>query len=311
MFILRGVAVSLTFFVLVYGGLSLLVAGAWRAANLLRGISAKRRANLLFALRVFPLLVSTAITLAFVIPAYVRLEPRSVDEDIALPIALGVICLALFGIAIGRVVTAHQRSSRVIAEWLSGANLVDAGVNARTFQTHRDAPPLTLVGVCAPRIVVSEATVSVLNREELRVAVQHEIAHMHSRDNLKRLIFHCSPFPGMAGLESAWHDAAELAADDQAVSSAGEALDLAAALIKLTRTVPARTTPAFTMAFVDGSGLVSHRVQRLLAWQGDTPHSRSGWIYYALPLSVSFLAALAMYSPLLARIHTISEWLVR
>ena len=310
MFILRGIAVSLTSFVLVYGLLSLMVAGAWRAANLLRQTSARRRADLLFWLRTLPLLASSAITIAFVIPAYVRLEPRSIDEDIALPIVLGVTCLALFAIAVARVVTAHQKTARVIANWLNGANVVDAGVNARTFQTNREAPPLTLVGVCAPRIVVSEATVAVLNRDELRVAVQHEIAHIHSRDNLKKLIFHCSPFPGMAGLESAWHEAAELAADDQAVSNAGEALDLAAALIKLTRNMPARATADFAMALVDGGGLVSNRVKRLLAWQGNALPTTAGWVYFILPLSISFVAA-AMYFPLLTRIHTITEWLVR
>ena len=69
MFILRGIAVSLTSFVLVYGLLSLAVAGTWRAANILRTNSARNRADLLFWLRRFPLFASCAVTIAFVIPA--------------------------------------------------------------------------------------------------------------------------------------------------------------------------------------------------------------------------------------------------
>ncbi len=311
MFVVRGIAVSLMSLIVVYGILSLLVAVCWRAINLLRQKSARNRANLLFGLRVFPLLASTTITLAFVIPAYVRLEPRAIDEDIALPLALGLVCVSLFVTGVIRVITAHQNSARVVAGWLNGANVLDAGVSARTYQSHQDVPPLTLVGVRAPRVVVSEATVAVLNRDELRVAVQHEIAHMRSRDNLKKLVFHCSPFPGMAGLETAWHEAAELAADDQAVSNAGEALDLAAALIKLTRTLPVRTGPAFTMGLIDGSGSVSHRVQRLLAWQQDRVTPGRDWIYLMAPASVALMVAIASYGPALTRIHTVTEWLVR
>jgi Zn-dependent protease with chaperone function len=311
MFVVRGIAVSLTFFILVYGVLSLLVASGWRAAELLRRATARSRANLLFWLRISPLLVSTAITLTLVIPAYVRLEPRSVDEDIALPLALALACLSLFATGVIRVITAHRNSARVVAGWLNGANVLDAGVNARTYRTKHEAPPLTLVGVCAPRVVVAEAAVAVLNGDELRVALQHELAHMRSRDNLKKLAFHCSPSPGMAGLESAWHEAAELAADDQAVSNAGEALDLAAALIKLTRTLPVRTAPAFTMALIDGAGSVSHRVQRLLAWRQERVGPDRDWIYLMAPASVGLMVAVASYGPALIRIHTVTEWLVR
>ena len=314
MFVMRGIAVSLTFLFLVYAGWSLLIALGWKAADRLREISAKTRANLLFWLRISPWLVSTAIILTLVVPAYVRLEPRSVEEDIALPVVLGLACLSLLGMGIVRVLNAHRSSALVVAEWLNDANTLDSldtGVTAKTYQTRQEAPPLTLVGLCAPRVVVSEATLSVLNRDELRVAVQHELAHMRSRDNLKKLAFHCCPFPGMAALEDAWHEAAELSADDQAVSSMGEALDLATALIKLTRTMPVRTAPAFTMALIDGNGSVSHRVQRLLSWQDARIAPHPDWIYLIPPALLAFLVGIATYGPALSRIHTLTELLVR
>ena len=54
MFALRGIAVSLTFFVLLYCLLSTLVAVAWRSLKLLHA-PARSLAALLFALRVLPM----------------------------------------------------------------------------------------------------------------------------------------------------------------------------------------------------------------------------------------------------------------
>lgn len=312
MFVLRGIAVSLTFFVVVYCLLSLFVVCAWRGVTLLRGASAQTQASLLFWLRIFPAIASGLVTLIFTIPSFVIFEPRSIEEDIALPLVLGLGCLLLFALGFVRVIEAQRKTARVVADWLRGATAVDAGVATPTFRASRGTPPLTLVGVCSPRVVVSEATVTLLSSDELRVAVRHEVAHMRSRDNLKKLAFHCSPFPGMAGLESAWHEAAELAADDGAVGSLPDALDLAAALIKLSRLIPIRNTPAFTMALVSGSGSVRGRVERLLSWNARQCRPLpSRWRYVIPPALATLLCAWAVYGPALAQTHRLTEWLVR
>ena len=96
MFALRGIAVSLTFFVLLYGLLSTLVAAAWRSLKALPA-SARSLAALLFALRVLPMAGSAVITFAFVVPSFQLLEPRSIniDEGIgAMPLALGLCALS-------------------------------------------------------------------------------------------------------------------------------------------------------------------------------------------------------------------------
>ncbi|MBI3478349.1 MAG: hypothetical protein HY010_21670 [Acidobacteria bacterium] len=312
MFALRGIAVSLTFFVVLYCLLSLIVVSSWRVVNLLRGISAHAQASLLFWTRVFPLLAAGLITLVFAVPSFIIFEPRSIDEDIALPLVLGLGCLLLFALGIYRVIAAQRKATHVIAGWLRGATVVDAGVNMPTFCTSRGTPPLTLVGVRSPRVVVSGTTVALLSSDELRVAVRHEVAHMRSRDNLKKLAFHCSPFPGMAGLESAWHEAAELAADDGAVASLSDALDLAAALIKLSRLLPVGNAPAFTMTLVGSPGSVTSRVERLLAWNRLRPHAVQTRWHYAAPVALAaIVCAAAVYSPALAQTHRITEWLVR
>src|SRR4029077_5726886 len=186
MFVLRGIAVSLTFFVLLYCLLSLIVVSGWRCLRFLRSASAQGQANLLFWARVFPLLASAFFTLALVVPSFVLREPRSIDEDMGVPLALSIACLLLFALGAFRVMAAQTRTSRVVANWLKGADALDAGVTAPTFRANCGTPPLTLVGVCSPRVLVSEATVALLSRDELRVAVRHEIAHMRSRDNLKK-----------------------------------------------------------------------------------------------------------------------------
>ena len=312
MFVLRGIAVSLTFFVLLYSLLSLLVGQAWRVAQYARSLSAASLANLLFLLRVFPLFASTAVTLVLVIPAYVRLEPRSIEEDIALPLLLALGCVLLFALGVFRVIKAQTRTARVVSAWLKDASPIDAGIPAPTFLTRHDTPPLTLVGVGTPRVVISAVAYSMLDPYELRVSVQHELAHMRSRDNLKRLFMYCAPFPGMGGLEKTWQKNAELAADDRAVGNKREALDLASALIKLSRSLPAQSAPHFTSAAAAEPSLLRSRVARLLAWSGTQAQSGGlGWICFPPTLIAVLLYASAQHEPVLARIHQICEWLVR
>jgi Zn-dependent protease with chaperone function len=312
MFALRGIAVSLTFFVMLYCLLSLLVVVTWRSLRLLHTKSERIVANLLFALRVLPMAAAILITVGFVVPSFQLLEPRSIDEDMgAMPLVLGVCALLLIARGIFRVVTAQTRTARVVAGWMDGANPLIAETAAVTFHTRRNVPPLTLVGVCKPRILVSLSTVSLLSREELHIALKHEIAHVRSRDNLKKLVFRFSPFPGMAKLESAWSQAAELAADDAAVSNLNDAVDLAAALVKLSRLLPVEAAPACTVGFVTGS--ICARVARLLAWDEviRSKEVRSHRCYVIPPALAGLLCLFATYGPALTLTHQITEWLVR
>jgi Zn-dependent protease with chaperone function len=311
MFALRGIAVSLTFFVLLYCLLSALVAVAWRSLRWLRATE-QSLAALLFALRVLPLATSVVITFAFVVPSFQLLEPRSIDEGMgALPLALGVCALLLIACGCIRVITAQTKTTRVVARWLEGAHPLDAGTQTVTFRSRREAPPLTLVGVRKPRVLVSESTVALLSHDELHIALKHELAHMQSCDNLKKLIFRFCPFPGMAQLESAWSQTAELAADDAAVSNLDDAVDLAAALVKLSRLVPVEAAPVCTVGFVTGS--ISARVARLLAWDEAVkaePIRICQW--YVIPPALVVLSFVFVnYGPALALTHEVTEWLVR
>ena len=311
MFGVRGVLVGLGFFGVLYCLLSLLVACAWRCSRLLRLRRASSLANTLFTLRVLPLAGSALVTLVFAVPAFLRLESGAIDEDLG-TLVFGVGALLILAAGGLRSMSTRARTSRVVAEWVEGAESLDMGATAPTLQVRSGSPPLLLVGIAAPQVLVSETAVALLNRDELRVAVQHETEHMRSRDNLKKLILHCTPFPGMASLENAWYEATELAADHAAVSSHDEAIDLAAALVKLSELAPLQAPPALTTGLVNDSMLVKLRVERLLNWNEADARGIETSLSLVLALAlVTSLYAAAHYSQALLLIHQATEWFVR
>jgi Zn-dependent protease with chaperone function len=308
MFEVRSVFVSLGFFGVLYCLLSLLVAVAWRFARHTPRLSAGAHARLLYWLRIFPLAASILVTVAFVLPAFVMLEGPP-DEDIG-TYAFGLCALLLVGAALLRVVTTRARTRRLLADWMQDAAVLDTGASLPTYTARAGAPPLLLFGVAAPTVLVSQGAIGLLTSQELRVSVLHEVEHMRSRDNLKKLIVHSCAFPGMAGLDRAWQEAAELAADDAAVSNRGEAVDLAAALIKLSSLAPV-LPPAFTTGLVNSATSISLRVERLLDWD----ENRSPVFYfrpwYFLPfVSLALCYAVADYSQALMWTHRLTEWFV-
>src|SRR5262249_13757171 len=130
-------------------------------------------------------------------------------------------------------------------------------------------------------------------------------------DNLKKLVFRFAVFPAMADIELAWARETEMAADDAAVSNVGDALDLAAALIKVSRLVGGESSGELTTALLHSSTALSARVQRLVAWnRPHEPQARGKW-FYALPAVMIAIAVIATYSSALARMHDVTEWLVR
>jgi hypothetical protein len=117
----------------------------------------------------------------------------------------------------------------------------------------------------------------------------------------------------MSSLEGAWLEAAEMAADDEAVSNAGEALDLATALIKLSQLAPLEPAVDLTAALVQGTALfTSVRVRRLIDWnENPQPSQRFSLSYGVVATAATVVALIAVYGRILTHIHTATEWLVR
>jgi Zn-dependent protease with chaperone function len=314
MFALRCLGVSLAFFLLLYGVMSIAVMRGWRYARRAGSkFSTRRLADVLLVLRGLPFAAAAMITLAFVVPSFLLLEPRVVAEPIGeIPLTLGACCLLLFGAGLVNAIAAQVKTSRTVDGWLQGATLGPACYPVPLFRIQPSAPALTVAGLREPRVLLSDAAAAVLSAQELETALKHEIAHVRRRDNLKKLLFRLCVFPGMAVLESAWSEAAEMAADDAAVSSSSEALDLASALIKLSRFAPVHTAVALTTALVDGSAL-NARVERLVAWDETRvahPQRLLPW-YWAPTLLGGLFCVVMTYGGVLSRVHDLTEWLVR
>ncbi len=315
MFALRCLGVSLAFFLLVYVALSVAVMSGWRTARRLgKRLSSPQLAAWLFSLRILPLAAAGLITLGFVVPSFLLLEPRAAAEPVgAIPLTLGACCLALFVAGMWNAVSAQVRTSRTVAGWLQGARAASGSDPVPLFRIRPSFPALTVAGWRKPRVLLSDAAAALLDKHELEGALRHEIAHVRRRDNLKKLFFRLCAFPGLAALEAGWSEAAEMAADDAAISDRGEALDLASALIKLSRFAQVQTATLTTGLVEDSSSALSARIGRLVSWEESrtgSARSRLPW-YLASAVAGGIVSTVMMYGVALSRVHDLTEWLVR
>ncbi|MGA7753564.1 MAG: hypothetical protein WCB05_12075 [Candidatus Sulfotelmatobacter sp.] len=316
MYALRGIAISFSVFVVVYCALSMAVLMTWRRVRQrIQSHRVRRIADLLFALRMFPLVTAAVITAAFTVPSFLLLEPRAIDEPVgAVPLALGICgaAWALFGA--GNALIATLRASRSVSVWTDDAEPMACVDAVPVLRILRSVPPMTAAGILHPRVLVSGVAEFLLSGGELQTALNHEMAHVERRDNLRKLLFRFVAFPGMSGLEASWFEATEMAADDAAVSNHSEALDLAAALIKLSRFAPATSRADLSAALVHNPAwLMNARVERLISWS-DRPQLQPKGLSVRAGIAVAVGALTVfgvVYSQLLSEVHTATEWLMR
>lgn len=123
------------------------------------------------------------------------------------------------------------------------------------------------VGLWRPRIVLSESMISSLSDEELRAALFHELGHVRNCDPLRlavvRFLADALWFLPVTGpLARDFVDAVEEGADDWAVGTTRQPIDLAAALVKTAKADVSWPIPlASSLA---GNMSVEGRVERLL-----------------------------------------------
>jgi Zn-dependent protease with chaperone function len=316
MFALRCLGVSLSFFLLSYAASSVAVMRSWRLARRAgKHLSARRLSDMLFILRGLPLMAAALLTVAFVVPSFLLLEPRVVLEPVGeIPLFMGAFCLFLLGAGVANAITTHRKTSRSVDGWMRGATEASGCYPVPLFRIRPSAPALAVAGLRVPRMLLSDAAAAVLTNRELETALRHELVHVHRRDNLKKLFFRFCALPGMAGLESAWSQASEMAADDAAVSSTTEALDLASALIKLSRFAPLQSVDGLAASLLQSSGsILNARVERLVTWDQSRvtdPARLIPW-YVAPGLFGAVFCVTMNYGLVLTRMHQLTEWLVR
>jgi Zn-dependent protease with chaperone function len=295
-FAARGLVVSLAFFAVLYSLLSLLVIVAGQTMQRLTRKPSWSSPNLLFGLRIFPFAGSMVVTLFFTFPSFWLMERTSPDEDFETYV-LALCALLMLSAGLFRVLRAQARTNRAIDRWSKP-------------HACSDAPPLILVGVLKPRVLISDEAVTMLSEGELEVAVRHELGHKRSWDNLRKVLVSLTPFPGARALENAWLEAAEIAADDAAVTNRHEALDLAAALIKLSRSSKPLADSVLATALVSGSSSIGVRVERLLKWHTDSRHLQRTWPWIVPVLLAIAVVVAGNYAATLALTHRLTELLV-
>jgi Zn-dependent protease with chaperone function len=278
-YLFRLVCLSLASFFVVNGIVgaptALFSSAVIRIAETMRPRSAAR---LLFIVRVFPSALGVMVVLVLCVPSYLWLEPQFASERV------GFACLllaALAGIAssrsLVRTALALGASARLRNEWrhsgghaqLTEEESPSVG-DERALLVQKKEPLLALSGVFRPRMVISRGLLMELSKEQLDVAVRHEMAHRDSRDNLKRLLLVLSPEPfpfasGFIALERTWARFSEWAADDEAVQGDSQrALSLATALLRVARMGARPQLSILQTSLLPEDQDLSARVDRLL-----------------------------------------------
>lgn len=331
MYELLGICLALAALLTLNAIASLVAVSLWRVvAPLTDRSSAATRANLLFAFRIFPPASAIACVLALFAPAYVAHEPRLTTEVVSFKLAaLAFLSVVGVALAIWRGLMTLRATRRLVADWLSHAEPVRIdNISIPAYRVKHRFPVVAVVGSIRPRLFIAEQVFAALSDKEVRAVVAHEAGHLAARDNLKRaLVRACRDVlmlvPCGRSLDSAWAESAEAAADEYAARSRGSlgALDLAEAMIKIARLVPAgakSTMPAGAF-LVDGvnDGGVARRVHQLAELAAvdnqRKPHRElfSGLIMCTLPCCVSLaITFLATNAHVLIWTHTAIERIV-
>jgi Zn-dependent protease with chaperone function len=142
-----------------------------------------------------------------------------------------------------------------------------------------------------------------LSTQELAIALAHERGHLLARDTMKRAVMNfCRdllPFIGVGrALDRAWAEEAERAADEYAArGDAAGALDLAAALIKIARLMPAginNVVPAGAFLLEGADEGVAGRVRRLAEMASSRRESAGRESLFSKALTPATLLLLAV-----------------
>lgn len=275
MYSLLGISLTFAFLLIVNMAVAIFISLLWRViSGPVQDLSVGSRAKILFGLRIFPVAAALIFVLAFIVPAYVLHEPEDSGEVVSTKLALiAILCLAGAFIAGFRVFKTWLVTRRLVRNWLlNSTEITVAGVGLPIRRIEHSFPVLAVIGIIRPRIFVAKKVLESLGDAELRAAIAHEYGHLRAKDNLKRTLLRvCRDLvilPIGKELDIAWAQDAEIVADEHAAAAAGvRALDLASALIKLSRIVPdgsAPTLPVGAYIITDRDGDVSSRIRRLL-----------------------------------------------
>ncbi|MBE0340097.1 M56 family peptidase [Paenibacillus sp. 28ISP30-2] len=162
----------------------------------------------------------------------------------------------------------HRMRDSVLTEAL-GTRYRDLGAD-RIWVINYAKPAAFTMGLWKPRIVLSSALLSVLDKHEEEAVVYHEAYHMKHYDPLKTwLLQMCATLlfylPVLRHITNHYKIAREILADNEAIKRTGSPMGIGSALLKLLRMTPANAhlvNSAACSSFAETS--INYRISRIL-----------------------------------------------
>ena len=300
-------SLAVLFVVQICAGLLMRLA-APRLVRLAERIEPAKAAALLLALRWLSGALGAFVAGCLCVPAYLRLEPLTSDEEIGVACS----CLACLALLSYLIPMARVASSVFRSEVRLRTLVRDAEERAGLYVIRETSPAMALAGLFHSRVIVSREVMRLLTADQMDAARRHERAHQESRDNWKRLALEGAPID-LSGrwLRSAWSRFAEWAADDKATGGEpARSVALASALVSVARLAPAGCLPHASMLVSDGRELRA-RVERLLTPAERTTQQFPIAAVLATALTIAAIAvAIAQQPAGAAIVHRLLESLI-
>jgi Zn-dependent protease with chaperone function len=324
MFYVLATALCLAVMLLVLVGASLLcVPTARLVLKIFRATTPRKRANLLFSVRLLPLALTCMVTFGLALPAFLEFEPYSTKEGMGLRLmTLAILGALLLAGMMARGVNILRATRKAHHAWRERAEIMDiSGLRVPVYRVESGASLLAVTGIFRPRIFVAREITEMLSPDELRAALAHEMAHVWSFDNLKQLLLKITRAPrwlsALYHMDTEWTSASEIAADYGALEEGASVLDLSSALIKvgrLKRPPVARESVASHLVPTACSGALETRVTCLSEVLEGTgvAYAREGKRgSMLLPVIITLALYLALIPVVLPAVHEALEFLVR
>ena len=259
--------------------------------RLIAALPVRRQERLLYLLQLAPMGLALLFTGALCVPGYVRNETNLGPESVSWICVAAALAVALwYGVALLRGLVRALRTVRFVdACRRAGSNFGSTGKATPILVCPGMVRGVALVGLFRPCIVISEKLLGEggLSRAALEVALDHERSHAAQLDNWKLFSLQFVArlglrLPGGRTWMELWQNAAECAADDDAVrGDSTRVLVLAETLVAVARTAGARPAMVYA-ALAWGEADLRVRIERLLGDRGRTEAGRRRYLVCVL-----------------------------
>ncbi len=277
-------------------------------------MTARGQERIWFAVPIAPHVLAALLTLIFIVPQYVR------DETNLLPERVGMVCFAGALVVAVRYLNAMVRGAWLLLKtrrkFGSDDGIVIRADGLPVYLSSAMYPQLAVTGIFSPKVVLSQHLFenAAFSPELLEIALAHEKAHVRHYDNLKHLVL-VSLVLSRRSVEERWverwRSAAEIAADEDAVSGSFlRAILLAETLLIAARAVPSQKVATLSLSLLRHEEDLDKRVGRLLRNDPVSAEGLHDW-QHALR-ATAFLLASACVGLLLfaASFHKLVEYVL-